>query len=162
MNAQDILKYGDSFLLDSLRNIPLDAWETEGVCGVWSVKDIMAHLISYENMLTDILSGFLGSTQMTALQSMFDQGPQKFNDSEVAARRGNSPADVLAEYKAAQACNMELAAQVSPEVYRQVGSLPWYGSEYALDDYIVYSFYGHKREHGAQINIYKDALKAQQ
>jgi hypothetical protein len=161
MNAQDILKYGDSFLLGSLKGVPLEAWEAGGVCGVWSVKDIMAHLISYENMLTDILSGFLGSTQMTTLQSMFDNGSNKFNDIEVAARKGNSPADVLAEYKTAHARNMDLAAQISPEIYRQVGSLPWYGSEYALDDYIVYSFYGHKREHGAQINIYKDVLKAQ-
>jgi hypothetical protein len=31
--------------------------------------------------------------------------------------------------------------------------------EYSLDDYIVYSSYGHKREHGAQINVFKDTLK---
>jgi hypothetical protein len=161
MNAQDILKYGDSFLLDALKGVPLEAWDAGGVCGVWSVKDIMAHLTSYEHMLSDILAGFLGSTQGTTLQSMFDSGPDRFNDNEVAARRGKSAAEVLDEYQAAHAHNMELAAQVSPEIYRQVGSLPWYGSEYALDDYIVYSFYGHKREHGAQVNIYKDMLKEQ-
>ena len=27
------------------------------------------------------------------------------------------------------------------------------------DDFIVYSFYGHKREHMAQVNVFKDTLK---
>jgi hypothetical protein len=38
------------------------------------------------------------------------------------------------------------------------GTLPWYGPEYALDDFIVYSYYGHKREHSAQINVFRDQL----
>ena len=39
-----------------------------------------------------------------------------------------------------------------PETERsRPGTLPWYGDEYALDDFIVYTSYGHKREHGPQI-----------
>jgi hypothetical protein len=159
MNAQDILKYGDSFLLGTLKGVPMEAWEVGGVCGVWSVKDIMAHLASYEHMLSDILSGFLGSSDMPTLQAMF-QDADKFNDIQVASRQANSPAEVLEEYQRGHAKNMELAAQISSDTYRQVGTLPWYGAEYALDDYIVYSFYGHKREHGAQINVYKDQIKS--
>jgi hypothetical protein len=41
---------------------------------------------------------------------------------------------------------------------RQNGALPWYGAEYDLEDFIAYSFYGHKREHTAQINVFRDAL----
>jgi hypothetical protein len=32
-----------------------------------------------------------------------------------------------------------------------VGSIPWYGPEYALDDLLVYTMYGHKREHAPQL-----------
>ena len=31
--------------------------------------------------------------------------------------------------------------------------------DYSLDDFLVYSYYGHKGEHGAQINVFKDVLK---
>jgi hypothetical protein len=89
------------------------------------------------------------------------QGPGVFNDSEVEARRSKSATDVLQEYQDGHTKNMALAARISPETYREVGTLPWYGAEYSLDDYIVYSFYGHKREHGAQINLYKDQIKGQ-
>jgi hypothetical protein len=54
---------------------------------------------------------------------------------------------------------VKLAKQISPEKWRENGTLPWYGMEYALDDYIVYTFYAHKREHAAQIGVFKDALK---
>jgi hypothetical protein len=30
--------------------------------------------------------------------------------------------------------------------------------EYALDDFIVYQYYGHKREHCAQIAVFRDKL----
>jgi hypothetical protein len=76
----------------------------------------------------------------------------------VGARKAKSAADVLREYEDGHAKNRDLATQISPETYREVGTLPWYGAEYSLDDYIVYSFYGHKREHGAQINLYKDQI----
>lgn len=158
MNAQDILKYGDSFLLRTLDGLPTSLWNESGVCGIWSVKDIIAHLASYEHLLTDVLGGFAGSSQTGALQSLFENG-SRFNDVEVESRHSLSAEDVLKEYQDAHRRNLDLAAQLAPETYRQVGSLPWYGAEYSLDDYIVYSFYGHKREHGAQIDVYKDKLK---
>ena len=42
---------------------------------------------------------------------------------------------------------------------RNKRSFPWYGKEYALDDFIVYTFYGHKREHSAQIAAFRDLLR---
>ena len=42
--------------------------------------------------------------------------------------------------------------------FRENGTLPWYGAEYSLDDFIVYTYYGHKREHAAQIAAFRDHL----
>ena len=42
---------------------------------------------------------------------------------------------------------------------REPGTLPWYGPEYDLEDFIAYTFYGHKREHMAQVNVFLDTLK---
>lgn len=161
MNPYDILKYGQSFLHDSLRGLPDAEWETPDVCGVWSTKDILSHLVSYECMLEDILNSFVRvGSETPTLSQMFALGGQAFNDAQVAQRQATPPRDVLRELDETHRRVLALVPQIPPETWRQNGTLPWYGEEYSLEDYIVYSFYGHKREHGAQINVFKDQLKA--
>jgi DNA-binding transcriptional LysR family regulator len=50
-------------------------------------------------------------------------------------------------------------AQLPPETLRQTGTLSWYGAVYALDDFLVYAYYGHEREHSAQIAAFRDHLR---
>jgi predicted ATPase len=74
----------------------------------------------------------------------------------VEARRQRPLADVLVELNEAHARTLELVAAIPEERLRQPGTLPWYGDPYALDDLIVYQYYGHKREHAAQIEAFRD------
>jgi hypothetical protein len=75
MNAVAILKYGQQTVLHTLQEFPKTAVETPGACGVWSVKDIIAHLASYEQVLVDVLSTF-GSLQPanTLLEHVYRAG----------------------------------------------------------------------------------------
>ena len=82
----------------------------------------------------------------------------RFNDAQVALRGSHSFAEVLAEYIGTYEHVAALATQIPAETLRQDGTLPWYGMEYALDDFLVYAFYGHKREHCAQIAVFRDRL----
>jgi hypothetical protein len=159
MNAIDILKYGHQTVLQSLEGLPESEWETGSVCGVWSVKNIMAHLASYEWLLVDVLNTFLGGDPTPYLEKVGAMDPDRFNDDEVGSRQGKTGLETLTEYTETQTKTMELAAQIPPETFRRVGTLPWYGTEYSLDDFLVYTYYGHKREHCAQINVFKDSLK---
>jgi hypothetical protein len=158
MNARDVLKYGHQTVLRTLDGLPETEWETPGVCGTWSVKDIIGHLASYEHLLVDVLTTFLDGGPTPYLEEMAAVGPLQFNDAEVALRQDKTIADVLAEYNDTYAQTMALAARIPAETYRQNGTLPWYGPEYDLDDFIVYSYYGHKREHSAQIAVFCDQL----
>src|SRR3712207_5949758 len=142
MNASDVLKYGHLTLLGTLDGLPDGDWETPGVCGIWSTKDIVAHLASYEHVLVEVLSGFVGGGPTPYLEA-YQRGPQ-FNDIEVTKRKTKSVAEVLDEYKEAHQQTMALVAQIPGETLRRPETLPWYGMEYALDDYITYAYYGHK------------------
>ena len=157
MNAVDILKYGQATVLQGIEGFPEGEWETAGACGVWSVKDIIAHLASYEEVLVDILSAFIGKHATPYLDKYTEPGGQ-FNDSEVERRKTRTVREVLDEFNDAHAQTMSLAEQIRPEVFRQTGTLPWYGMAYSLDDVIVYMYYGHKREHSAQIAAFRDRL----
>jgi hypothetical protein len=157
MNAFDVLKYGQQTVLQTLAEFPEGDAERPGACGLWSVKDIIAHLASYEEVLVDVLSTFIGQPPTPFLNKFTAPGGQ-FNDTEVGRRKRRRLREVLDEFNDAHAQAMSLVAQIRPEQFRHSGTLPWYGMEYALDDFLVYTLYGHKREHSAQIAAFRDLL----
>ncbi|MBA2679688.1 MAG: DinB family protein [Ktedonobacteraceae bacterium] len=158
MNAIDILKYGQVPVQQAIDGLPAEAWEKAGACGNWSTKDLIAHLTSFELILVDILTSLSGSSDTPTLNTYISEG-NRFNDSEVEKRKQNSVQMVLAEFNSAHAQVMSLIERIPVETRRQPGTLPWYGMDYALDDVLVYMYYGHKREHSAQIAIFRDHLR---
>ncbi len=158
MNTQDVLKYGHLTVLHTLAGVPESGWDGEGVCGFWSVKNIVGHLASYELALVDVLKENLGRGPTPCLDELRQADPEVFNNSQVERRQDQTAEQALAEYNAAYAAVQNLAPLASDGLFREAGLLPWYGLEYAIDDWIVYQFYGHKREHMAQVNIFRDKL----
>jgi len=155
VNAIDVLKYGHQTVLRAIDGLAEADWHTPGVVGDWSMKDVIAHLASFEHVLLDVLNTFLEAGPTPSLTGWLGED---FNDTEVPKRRDMTVGQVLAEYTDTQAETMVLAARISAETYRLAGALPWYGAEYALDDFLVYTYYGHKREHTAQIAVFRDRL----
>jgi uncharacterized protein (TIGR03083 family) len=158
MHALDVLKYGNLTVLRAIRGLPEPDWHAPGVCGYWSVRDLIAHLASFEHMLVDVLAVAGGGEYGPYLVEFLRSG-QAFNDAQVPARSGLSVLETVAEYETVQARTMELAAALPPESFRATGFLPAYGAEYDLEDFIAYTFYGHKREHSAQIAVFRDSIK---
>lgn len=157
MNLDDVLKYGHQTVMNSINGLDEADCQVAGVCGFWSVRDILAHLSSHELALLDVMNTFLGKAPTPTLDNYLAQG-YTFNDLEVDKRKGMGYAEILHEYESAQAQVRELAARIPLEQRRQAGTLPWYGAEYDLEDLVAYSNYGHKREHCAQIAVYRDTL----
>jgi hypothetical protein len=157
MNAADILKYGHLTVLQAIDNVPEALWNVAGACGTWSNKDIVAHLASYEQVLVDILASCIQKVSTPALDRFIQSGSQ-FNDIEVGLRQQKTVQEVLQEYNDAHNQVMSLIVTIPTETLRQAGTLPWYGTDYALDDVIVYMYYGHQREHSAQIVAFCDRL----
>jgi len=141
MNVADVLKYGHEMVLRAVDGLAEPDWLTPGVCGAWTVKDVVAHLASVELLMADVVGTFVGSDPTPHLDAFNRKDPQ-YNDEEVARRRDWSVARTLGEYTEA------------------ARTMPWYGKEYALDDFLVYTSYGHKAEHCAQIAVHRDRLKA--
>src|SRR5260370_34951420 len=92
MNATDILKYGQLTVLNTIEGFPESEWETPGACGDWSVKDIIAHLASYEHVLEDVLTPFVGSGTNAAgpYLARFTKPGGQFNATEVNSRKEKS------------------------------------------------------------------------
>ncbi len=159
MDAITIMFYGNRTFLAALEGLDMTHWEAADVCGVWSVKDLVAHMAATELLFSDVFGTFTGATS----QPMFDRYAATYatwNDETVAERRGLTAEQALAEYHAAYEEKMLRARQIPPATLALTGTIPWYGENYALDDYIVYGDYGHKREHAAQIMAFRDRIAA--
>jgi hypothetical protein len=99
-----------------------------------------------------------GPHSPTPYLTRYTDPDSQFNDAEVEKRKNKSMQDVLEEFNDTHAQVMSMVGRIPPETLRQSGTLPWYGMAYALDDFLVYAYYGHKREHSAQIAAFQDVL----
>ena len=158
MHAVDMLTYGHQTVSDALQGLSESDWEQPGVCGRWSVKEIIAHLASYEVVLVETLQTILDPKAPAPLLAVLLANDEAFNDEQVRLRQEMTIEEQWCEYETAHQEVMALLPLISKEKQRQVGLLDWYGPAYDLEDFLVYMFYAHKREHAAQINVYRDQL----
>jgi hypothetical protein len=158
MHAVDVLKYGNLTLLSTINGLTAAQCEVDGVCGWWSVKNIIAHLASHELVLVDVLAMLSGSDGPTPTLDRYLAEGMAFNDTQVDQRKGLTYAQTLDEYHHVHAQVMALIARLPEATLHRTGALAWYGAEYDPEDYLAYGYYGHKREHSAQIAVYRDTL----
>ena len=153
MNPHDVLRYGQREIDPIIDQFRADDW-TRIALGVWTAKDLVGHLGAFEARFLEVLQLFLGEEPATNLRAV---SPGAFNDVQ-AAIRSDWPADrVVAELRDAHRAVMERVERIPAERWREVGTIPWYGPEYALDDLLVYQMYGHKREHAPQLGAVLEA-----
>ncbi len=147
MNTVDVLMYGQRTVRSTIDRYTPDDWGRIAL-GVWTAKDLLGHLGAFEVRFADVLAGFAGAPLESDLMSA---DPRTFNDDQAAIRKDWPLAQVMDEFLAAHDRVMRHAKAISAGTWREVGTIPWYGSEYSLDDLVVYQMYGHKREHDPQL-----------
>jgi hypothetical protein len=147
MNTLDVLMYGQRTIRATVDRYGQAHWERIAL-GVWTAKDLLGHLGAFELRFADQLAPFAGAPVETDLPSA---DPRTFNDDQAAVRKDWPVDRVMAEFLEAHERVMRLAKQIAPEVWREVGTIPWYGPEYSLNDLVIYQQYGHKREHDPQL-----------
>jgi hypothetical protein len=152
MNPIDMMRYGQRTIDELIDRLEPDDW-TAIALGVWTTKDLVGHLGAFEVRFADVLAPFMGEAPRTTLAS---EPLATFNDDQAAVRRDWPVDRVVAELRDAHALVMDLAARIPAEVWREVGTIPWYGPEYSLDEMLVYTMYGHKREHAPQLEAVLD------
>ncbi len=153
MNAIDVLTYGQKTILATMSRYRPDDWDRIAL-GVWTAKDLLGHLGAFEVRFADILATFVGAPPVSDLMRA---DPRTFNDDQAAIRKDWTIEQVTHEFLDANERVMTHAAAITPERWREVGTIPWYGAEYSLDDLLVYQMYAHKREHDPQLSAVLEA-----
>jgi hypothetical protein len=147
MNTLDVLMYGQRTVRSTIDRYGSDDWGRIAL-GVWTAKDLLGHLGAFEVRFADVVAGFVGEPPESDLMSA---DPRTFNDDQAAVRKDWPIEQVMSEFLDAHERVMRHASAITPEVWREVGTIAWYGPEYSLNDLVVYQMYGHKREHDPQL-----------
>ena len=154
MNATELLDNSHMMIIQALDNLPESEWDTPHVCGEWSIKELVAHLASYEHALVDALNTFLGHEPTPYLLKSLQNGAA-FNTQEVEKRRYDTAQHVLDEYNDTQVQTTSLLAQIPAEKVLQAGTMPWYHKDHCLNDLITI-VYNHTCEHCGQITAFRE------
>ncbi len=155
MNTKIILKRGHLSFLRQIETIPGTLVDKKGACGEWTVKDIIAHICSYERLLTEVLQSTLDKGKTVPSLVVMGNDHEAFNSLEVKNRKQKSLSSIVSEYKRHYKRVMLLTGNISSSTMRKAGTIPWYHKDYSLEDFITVLSYGHKKEHGAQIAVLK-------
>jgi hypothetical protein len=155
MNAIDVLMYGQRTVLATVGRYRAEDWERIAL-GVWTAKDLLGHLGAFEVRFADVLATFVDAPLVSDLMTA---DPRTFNDDQAAIRKDWPIEQVTQEFLDAHERVMGHAKAITPGRWREVGTIPWYGAEYSLDDLVVYQMYGHKREHDPQLSAALDQPK---
>ena len=108
-----------------------------GVTGAWSVKDILAHLVSWEKLFLDWYStGLQGSTPRITPVGMSQKRMDALNQQIYEKNRGRGLDDVLAEFHASHREIMAVIESIPEEDMFVHGRFAWTGT-LTLADYIA-------------------------
>ena len=124
MSATEILDNSHVYVIQTLDDLNDVQWDIAGVVGDWSVKDVVAHLASYEHLLLEILQAFMGQSGDRAYITAYRQGQEQFNVSQVEQRKYETAQHVMDEYQDMQTQTSSLLAQIPVARVEQEGTLP--------------------------------------
>ncbi len=136
MNVAEELENAHLQVIQTLDNLPELEWDVPITENSWTVKDIIAHLASYEHVLEDVLRSFTENTPETAYVSRYIQHNDDFNKEEVSARSNSTAQQVIDEYQEVQTDTTGLLARIPAGTLEKKGTLPWYGEDRSLSDFI--------------------------
>ena len=153
MNPHDVLRYGDRSFRDAIAGLEPSDW-TRIVAGVWTPKDVVGHVSAIHWLGVSALADLAGEEAPPAPHELADD--VDFNMGQAALRASWPVERVVEEYNSVHAELRRLAALIDGEAWRRVGTIPWYGPDYSLEDYLVYRVYGHIREHATHLGMATD------
>lgn len=158
MNAAELLEKGNLMVIQTVEGIPEDVWDTPGACGEWSIKDIIAHLTSYERMAVEVFNAVLSGKEPPASTIAFLRQFDIGHTGAVEALKYHTAQQVIDEYQDIQVQATSLFQQLPAALAQQRGAMPWYDRNASLADYVT-ELYEHTREHCRQIALFYDRIK---
>jgi hypothetical protein len=131
-------------LLEAIAGLPEARLDQKGVVDAWSLKNVLAHLDTWESAVTGFLPARLATGAKPAIFSeMTDE--DAWNAKTVAARDSLTPQEQLHHLAATRAALLQLIGGLGDEALQRAH--PWPEWEGTLAAYLLENIEGHEKEH---------------
>src|SRR5258708_8404159 len=130
VNKQEVLdeiRRGRADLLDALDGLPDDAMLRAGVVGIWSVKDVLAHLTVWESELITALSQLDRPTRVPEIVEIEDI--DEFNAEQYRTNARRSLPAVLEDFHGVHKHLIQTIEELDDKTINNARRFPWMESE---------------------------------
>lgn len=131
---------------------------TAGVSGTWSIKDILAHLTSWQQRTLDRLDAAARNEEPRTPNVANDEEMNQLNERFYQENSGRDLAEVLANYHAAYQQMVTVVEQAEDEDLFQTGRFSWLGAS-PLWELVAGNTYEHIQEHSGAIQNWLETTK---
>ncbi len=144
-NLSETLNQERTILLDAIMTLPETFLDEKGVVGEWSIKNVLAHLTSWERVVTDFLPGRLATGSRPHNLSVMSADEDAWNAQQVASREHLTPKEQLDEFQRTRQALLQVLYDVGEEALNR--QHPWPEWQGTLATYILEQVGDHEREH---------------
>ena len=132
-------------LLDAIKDLPAERLDQKGVAGEWSIKNVLAHLVAWENAVTDFLPARIATGARPAIFAVIGDDEDGWNAQQVALREHLTPQQQLDEFEQSRQALLQLLRNLGDETLNR--QCPWPEYKGTVAEYILDSIGEHENEH---------------
>ncbi len=144
-NLTDSLNQERAVLIDAIKDLPDDFLERKGVIGEWSIKNVLAHLVSWERAVTDFLPERIATGVRPAIFAVISDDEDGWNAKQVASREHLTVREQFDELQQSRQALLQVLRATGEETLNREHPWPeWKGTVAA---YVLDSVGGHESEH---------------
>ncbi|MGH2493913.1 MAG: DinB family protein [Ktedonobacteraceae bacterium] len=144
-NLFESLSQERAMLLDAISDLPDTRLEQKGVVGEWSIKNVLAHLVDWEIVVTDFLPQRIATGVKPALLVVIGDDEDGWNAQQVAAREHLTAREQLDEFERSRRALLQVLRNLDEETLNR--EHPWPEYKGTVAEYILDGIGGHESEH---------------
>jgi hypothetical protein len=123
---QNRLERAREALLTSIEGVDERTLTGTMVCGVWTVRDVLGHIISWgDELRSEIGEILIDPTPRYSYVISSDRGFEEWNRSQAAQKKSSSLREILADLDRDHAETVGLLERLAPDELGRRGVVPW-------------------------------------
>ena len=139
------LGHEQQLLLDTLRPCSDAQLNQHGVVGAWSIKNVLAHLVAWEQLVIETLPERLATGKRPAAFQIIGEDEDGFNAKMVAEREHLTPPDQLFELRNTRAQLVSYLRSLGEDALQRTHPFDGWNGTFA--EYIFAAVCEHEKEH---------------
>ena len=163
-NLFETLNQERTILLDAITTLPETFLDEKGVVAEWSIKNVLAHLTSWEQVVTDFLPDRLATGRRPHILSVMSADEDGWNAQQVASREQLTPREQLDEFQRTRQALLQVLYDGGEEALNR--QHPWPEWQGTLATYMLEQVGDHEREHReavlAAVERLRERLRSQE